>query len=69
MEIKDYIEQNQLKNPSYIGDGVYVAHDGHQVWLMTQRYSGEIVDIVLDQYVFQALINYIGTTNATGESA
>lgn len=26
---------NQLQSPSYLGDGVYVGHDGYQTWIVT----------------------------------
>jgi hypothetical protein len=41
----------------YLGDGVYVGHDGYQVWLTTgSHHSPELV--ALDPEVLKALVNY-----------
>lgn len=40
---------------SYIGDGVYVEHDGYQIWLGLDK--GQRV-IALDPAVFDELVKY-----------
>jgi hypothetical protein len=46
-----------LQDVDYIGDGVYVGHDGYHVWLRTPRENG-IHEIALDQRAFDALVHY-----------
>jgi hypothetical protein len=41
----------------YLGDGVYVYHDGFQVWLITERDEGEH-RIALEPVVFDNLVRY-----------
>lgn len=43
----------------YIGDGVYVAHDGYSIWLSTVRTDPEIEHyIALEPGVLTALNDY-----------
>ena len=43
----------------YIGDGVYVAHDGYHVWLTTNREDGRGGhQIALEPAVLKALDEY-----------
>lgn len=44
-------------DPDYIGDGVYVSHDGYHVWLETLG-GGPHHQIGLEPAVFNALIKY-----------
>lgn len=41
----------------YLGDGVYIEHDGYQLCLSTQR-EGRWERIYLESSVFAALVNY-----------
>lgn len=47
----------------YLGDGVYVGHDGYQIWLGTQ-YGNRIA---LEPSVMAALLRYAGRI-APGDS-
>ncbi len=51
-----------LQDPDYIGDGVYVGHDGYQIWLRTERITEEgqaiIHEIALEPGVWNALLAY-----------
>lgn len=52
---------------SYLGDGVYAAHDSYQIWLEAQS-DGQRHRIALDVYTIDALVNYaakIGMTTKT----
>lgn len=42
----------------YIGDGVYVGFDGYQVWLATDRGTGECHLIALEPKVLNELFHY-----------
>ena len=48
----------ELKHDMYIGDGVYVAHDGFQIWLGLDRETGIIA---LGPSVFELLLLYVKT--------
>lgn len=41
----------------YLGDGVYAAHDGYQIWLGTER-DGRWETIALEPGVYDRLIDY-----------
>jgi len=47
----------KLKQPEYIGDGVYVYHDGYQMWLYTER-DGYRHEIALEIEVMTSLGEY-----------
>lgn len=43
----------------YIGDGVYVNHDGYHLWLQTlENEEGRKNEIALEPDVFQKLVEY-----------
>lgn len=44
-------------DPDYLSDGIYVSHDGEQVWLSVDR-EGTLEAIALDGPGLQALIHY-----------
>jgi len=46
---------HHLKREQYIGDGVYVSFDGHQLWLRTH---GSRERIALEPAVWENLINF-----------
>lgn len=43
---------------AYLGDGVYVTHDGYQVWLVVSREPGHCDYIAIDENVFSRLCDY-----------
>lgn len=43
---------------TYLGDGLYVSHDNHQIKLRTEREDGDHV-VYLDEDVWVALQTYI----------
>jgi hypothetical protein len=51
-------DPNDLKDVSYLGDGVYVGHDDYQLWLYS--YHGQRVTnkIALNNSVYKKLIAY-----------
>jgi len=51
---------DQMRDPEYLGDGVYVGHDGYQLWLSVNDH--EHPTIALDAYVMVALIAYFNRT-------
>lgn len=44
------------QNDRHIGDGVYVSHDGYQVWLAANHHENKVV--ALEPRVLIALIKY-----------
>jgi hypothetical protein len=50
-------EELQLK--SYIGDGVYVGHDGYHVWLYTDNGITVTNKIALDPEVLSNFLHWI----------
>jgi hypothetical protein len=49
--------------PDYLGDGVYVSHDGFQLWLGLQARQQMIA---LEPEVFKALVRYAERMKAAG---
>lgn len=43
-----------MGNDKYIGDGVYLSHDGYQLWLAANHHENKVVAI--DPQVFTNLI-------------
>lgn len=52
------LEQPPRRDESYIGDGVYVSHDGYHIWLRTERQEGWH-EIALEPPVYEALLTYV----------
>lgn len=48
------VNVSELRDPTYLGDGVYAGHDGYQVWVHTQQ--GHC--IALEPGVLAALLAY-----------
>jgi hypothetical protein len=50
------------RDPTYLGDGVYAAHDGCQIWLRANNADWErptdMTDIALEPPVLMALVSY-----------
>ncbi len=59
--LNDFISILAEDSLSFIGDGVYAAHDGTQVWLYT--HNGDIVTnaIALEPSVLEEFGNYVDT--------
>lgn len=50
---------DNLIKKEYLGDdGVYVGHDGYQIWVGTVREDGQYHYIALDRSVLTSLISY-----------
>lgn len=61
MEIKQWAEENRLRDPIYLGDSVYAAHDGYGVWLVTWNgYSDDPRNVIgMEPKVLKALSEYL----------
>ncbi len=57
------MKKEELKDVSYIGDGVYVGHDGYQFWLFTSNGIEETNWIALEPSVVKAFNRYIKEIN------
>lgn len=53
---------NNAKDKDYLGDGVYVGHDGYQIWLWTSDGITVSNTIALDPTVYEALVRYAART-------
>lgn len=50
---------------SYIGDGIYVEHDGHGLVLTFENGLSVSIRIVLQPDVFEALLRYVEVLKAS----
>lgn len=61
-----------MNDKEYLGDGVYVEHDGYQLWLTTEGSDGAN-RIALEPGVYSALVAYVERLRrqvaAAGEAA
>lgn len=67
----DIIHQTPVFDPDdptaeYLGDGVYVSHDGYQVWVWTRRDSQGWVGIALDRLIYRKFKDYADPLYAEG---
>ena len=46
-----------LQDRAYLGDGVYVGHDGYNIWLAVTR-DGRPEQVALEPAVFAELVAY-----------
>lgn len=46
-----------MQDMDYMGDGVYVGHDGYQLWLTTGSHENPEL-LAIDMNVLKALNNY-----------
>jgi len=46
----------KTQDTQYLGDGVFVGHDGYQLWLGANHH--ENMTVALDERVFDALVLY-----------
>jgi hypothetical protein len=35
--IVEFLDEHECKRRIYLGDSVYIGHDGYQIWLVTDR--------------------------------
>lgn len=54
---------NPIRDPEYLADGVYICHDGYQLWIRTgnhhfNREREGPGNIALDSLTFSLLIRY-----------
>lgn len=54
------MDTDELNNKEYLGDGLYIGHDGYQIWLYTLEGNA----VALEPSVMQALINYNNRINS-----
>lgn len=47
-----------FRDPQYLGDGVYVGHDGSQLWLRTGTHLNIYNQIALEPNVIKSLNDY-----------
>jgi hypothetical protein len=59
---------DQLKKRFYLGDGVYIGHDGYRVWLYTDNGVEVTNQIAFDPIVLAQLYKLLGEMNGS-ESA
>lgn len=48
-----------LKDPQYIGDGVYVGHDGYHIWLYANHHETPTDKVALEPAVYEQLVAYV----------
>lgn len=47
-----------VTDKDYIGDSVYVGHDGYHIWLWLDNGFGPKSPIALEPHLFDALMHY-----------
>lgn len=55
--MNDGMDERKMRNPEYLGDGVYAEFNGFGIWLRTGDYRQEIADdsIYLEPEVLDSL--------------
>lgn len=56
---------NDLKDSEYMGDGVYIGHDGYQVWLITSNGFTTTNAVALEDGTLNNVIKYINKLRET----
>ena len=51
-------DYRKLKDADYIGDGLYVGHDGYHVWLTAPTTEGH-QQVALEPYVLKQFQNWV----------
>ena len=54
----------EMQEMDYLGDGVYVGHDGYQIWLTVDSHHNAPL-VALDPSVLKALVQYAKRTILT----
>lgn len=58
----------EQRDKQYLGDGVYVGHDGYQIWLTVEN-GIEVTDaIALEPLVLDRLLAYVSARRKAGRS-
>lgn len=55
------------EHPDYLGDGVYVSFDGHNIWLDLRGQPHDYGEICLEPSLIDALVRYQKRIAALGE--
>ena len=55
-----------MQDEFYLGDGVYVGHDGWAVWLQTERSNGWH-QIALEPEILDSLVKYVARLRGKNE--
>lgn len=63
--MSNVLQEHKLDH-QYLGDGVYIFHDGFHIVLYTVCPSGEEKYIYLEPDVFAQVSRYVRTTNISG---
>ena len=53
------MELSDLKDTNYIGDGVYVGHDGFHVWLVTHNGYTITNEVALEPAVIEGFVKWL----------
>lgn len=48
-----------MNDPFYLGDGLYVSHDGFQYRLFTTREQGEVHEVFLEPMIMKSFFLYL----------
>jgi hypothetical protein len=48
-----------MEDQEYIGDGVYVGHDGWHIWLYANHRETPTDKVALEPQVYQRLVDYV----------
>lgn len=51
--------EQALKNKDYLGDGVYVGHDGYHIWIYTSNGIAVTNEVALDNHVLDAFKRWL----------
>jgi hypothetical protein len=51
-------ENPQFREPRYLGDGVYIGHDGYQIWLHANNHERPTDRIAIDHNVYVEMKRY-----------
>jgi len=59
---------NELKDKSYLEDGLYIGHDGFQLWLYAERENGMNM-VALEPHVLKTIERYVELIAAKNQAA
>lgn len=62
------IALGQLRDVEYIGDAIYIGHDGYQVWLIHHDGIETRDAIALEDVTFEAMTSYRDRLKAKGRN-
>jgi hypothetical protein len=58
MHVFEWMTLEGHRDATYLGDGLYASHDGHHIWLATQRDNG-LHNVALEPAVFRDLLRFV----------